>query len=136
MHDDHVSSVFKKDSGLPQDAEFASSSPVMTESSILPGLLKAHMAPAGMCAVLKVESGSVDFVWEDTGEVIHADPEHPVLIDGERLHHVQLAGPVRFRIDFYHLAKKGLLEEGCGRSGKKCCASDVDRPGTAFVKKN
>ena len=37
---------------------------------------------------------------------------------------------------FYHLAKKGLPEEGCGRGGKKCCAPDVDRPGTAFVKKN
>jgi len=69
---------------LPAGAAFAAASPEMTEKTILPPILKKHMAPKGKCGYLVVKQGALQFVWEDTGEVLDADPGHPVVIFPER----------------------------------------------------
>ena len=42
---------------LPAGAELAGSTPVMTEETIVPGILANHMAPKGKCGLLVVEEG-------------------------------------------------------------------------------
>jgi len=76
------------------------------------------MAPAGKCGRLCVLSGALRFVWEDSGEVLDADPDHPVIIFPERYHHVQITGPVQFHVEFYALKVKGKTDQTASRPGE------------------
>ena len=87
---------------LPEGAVKVGSTPVMTEETVVPGILKKHLAPRGKFGYLVVEEGSLQFVWEDDEDnVLDADSEHPIIIFPERYHHVSITGKVRFRVEFY-----------------------------------
>ena len=74
----------------------------MTEETVVPGILKKHLAPKGKFGYLVVEEGSLQFVWEDAKDnVLDADPEHPIVIFPERYHRVSITAKVRFRVEFY-----------------------------------
>jgi len=112
-----------QDETLPAGAEKVGSTPLMNQDTVVPGILKKHLAPKGKWGYIVVESGSLEYVWEDTpDEVIHAGPGHPIVIFPERFHHVVITGPVEFRVEFY------LVEES-----KSDSAQQGDRPGTAFL---
>ncbi len=108
---------------LPEGAEKAGSTPSMTQNTVVPGILKKHLAPKGKWGYLVVESGSLQYVWEDDPEnVLDADPGHPIVIEPERFHHVVIAGDVTFRVEFYTVPDEG-----------KSAGQEGDRPGSAFV---
>ena len=87
---------------LPEGAKKVGSTPVMTEKTVVSGILKKHLAPRGKFGYLVVEEGSLQFVWEDEKDnVLDADPEHPIVIFPERYHHVSITETVRFRVEFY-----------------------------------
>ena len=87
---------------LPEGLELKSSTPLMTEETVLPAILKNHKTSAGRYGYLVVEEGSLQFVWEDTPfEALDADAEHPIVIEPERAHHVEITGPVKFKVEFY-----------------------------------
>ena len=110
---------------LPEGAVKAGSTPSMTEETVVPGILKKHLAPKGKFGYLVVEEGSLQFVWEDDEDnVLDADPEHPVVIFPERYHHVSITGKVRFRVEFYDVGGIGIAD-----SLKK----KGDRPGEDFI---
>jgi len=110
---------------LPQGAVKAGSTPSMTEETVVPGILKKHLAPKGKFGYLVVEEGALQFVWEDDADnVLDADPEHPIVIFPERYHHVSITGKVRFRVEFYDVG--GI--EIAGSATK-----EVERPGEDFV---
>lgn len=88
---------------LPKGAVFATATPMMTDQTVLQPILHKHMAPKGKCGRLVVEKGALQFVWEDTGEILDAAPGHPVIIDPERYHHVRITGPVSFKVEFYRI---------------------------------
>lgn len=95
----------------------------MTQDTVVPGILKKHLAPKGKWGYLIVESGSLQYVWEDDPEnVLHADPGHPIVIFPERFHHVVITGEVTFRVEFYVVNEPAETPEKEG-----------DRPGEAFV---
>lgn len=73
----------------------------MTEQTILPGILKNHETREGRYGFLVVESGALQFVWEQEGLVLDADPGHAIVIFPEKLHHVKITGKVQFYIEFY-----------------------------------
>ena len=50
---------------LPPGAVKAGSTPSMTEKTVVPGILKKHLAPKGKFGYLVVEEGSLQFIWED-----------------------------------------------------------------------
>ena len=104
---------------MPAGAELAGSTPIMTEETVIPGILANHMAPKGKCGRLVVEEGACQFVWEDDLEnLIDCDPDHPVVIFAERFHHVVLTGPVKLRVEFYSLPTTlGGLDPDAGRPG-------------------
>lgn len=108
---------------LPEGAAKAGSTPSMTQDTVVPGILKQHLAPRGKWGYLVVESGSLQYVWEDdTDQVLDADPEHPIVIEPERFHHVVITGNVQFRVEFYIV---DATQTPPDRQG--------DRPGSAFV---
>jgi len=105
---------------LPAGATLVGSTPTMTETSISPGLLAAHMAPRGKCGRLVVEEGACQFIWEDEPDSpIDCDPAHPVVIAAERLHHVVITGPVKLRVEFYTLpVSLDALDPDAARPGE------------------
>lgn len=111
---------------LPFGVKKVGETPLMTEKTVAPGILKKHLAPKGKLGLLVVEEGQLQFVWEDQPtQVLDADQEHPVVIWPERFHHVVINGPVRFRVEFYQpgeaLEVQADLVEG-------------DRPGEPYLK--
>ncbi|VGO22301.1 DUF1971 domain-containing protein [Pontiella sulfatireligans] len=108
---------------LPEGAVLAGSTKLMNQETVVPGILKKHLAPKGKWGRLVVESGSLQFVWEDDADnVLEADAGHPIVIFPERFHHVVITGEVEFRVDFYVLKQKATNPELQG-----------DRPGAAFL---
>ncbi len=92
---------------LLERAKKVGSTPSMTEETVVPGILKNHLAPKGKFGYLVVEEGSLQYVWEDDeNNVLDADPEHPIVIFPERFHHVLITDKVRFRVEFYEVPKK------------------------------
>ena len=110
---------------LPEGAEKAGSTPSMTEETVVPGILKKHLAPKGKFGYLVVEEGSLQFVWEDEEDnVLDADSEHPVVIFPERFHHVLITDKVRFRVEFYEVADRDATDVSL---------KDGERTGNDFV---
>ncbi|MDF7798084.1 DUF1971 domain-containing protein [Pontiellaceae bacterium B1224] len=108
---------------LPETAELAGSTKLMNQDTVVPGILKKHLTPKGKWGFLVVESGSLEYVWEDdTENVLMADPGHPIVIFPERFHHVIITGPVEFKVEFYIVPEEENKPEQSG-----------DRPGEAFV---
>jgi tellurite resistance-related uncharacterized protein len=108
---------------LSEKAKLVGSTKHMNQDTVVPGLLKKHLAPKGKWGYLVVETGSLQFIWEDDPEnILDADPGHPIVIYPERFHHVVITGAVQFRVEFY-LA-------GEDREQPKL---QGDRPGSAFV---
>lgn len=108
---------------LPESADKAGETKLMNQDTVVPGILKKHLAPKGKWGHLVVQSGSVDYVWEDDPEnPLTADPEHPIVIYPERFHHVVITGPVEFKVEFYIVPEQKPSAEQLG-----------DRPGEAFL---
>jgi tellurite resistance-related uncharacterized protein len=108
---------------LPETAELAGSTKLMNQDTVVPGILKKHLAPKGKWGYLIVESGSLEYVWEDEAEnVLIADSGHPIVIFPERFHHVVITGPVEFKVEFYIVPEESSTSEQTG-----------DRPGQAFL---
>ena len=112
---------------LPQGAVKAGSTPSMTEETVVPGILKKHLAPKGKFGYLVVEEGSLQFVWEDDEKnVLDADPQHPIVIFPERYHHVSITGEVQFRVEFYDIGGIDIADN---------LTKQGQRPGEDFIEK-
>ena len=110
---------------LPEGAIKVGSTPSMNEETVVPGILKNHLAPKGKYGYLVVEQGTLQFVWEDDrGKVLDADQDHPIVIFPERFHHVEITGKVQFRVEFYQVPNEEISDFR-QESG--------DRPGQGYV---
>ena len=115
---------FQKES-LPEGASKIAATPTMNEETVVPGILKKHLAPRGRFGYLVVEEGALQFIWEDDPDnALDADPGHPIVIFPERFHHVKITGKVRFRVEFYEAG--GIkIDSGMQQKG--------ERPGEEFI---
>lgn len=108
---------------LPSGVTKVGSTPSMTEKTVVPGILRNHLAPKGKIGYLVVEEGALQYVWEDDADnVLDADQEHPIVIFPERFHHVVITGAVRFRVEFYQPLKQVEVPRQEG-----------ERPGEGFI---
>jgi tellurite resistance-related uncharacterized protein len=108
---------------LPTGATKVGSTPSMTQDTVVPGILKKHLAPKGKWGYLVVESGALQYIWEDDPDnALDAGPDHPIVIFPERFHHVVITGEVRFRVEFYLAEEAGEQVDQQG-----------DRPGETFI---
>ncbi len=106
---------------LPEGAVKAGETPVMNEKNVFPGILEKHMAPKGKWGRVVVIEGTLEYVWEDSPEEIFTiDPEHPLVIEPERYHHVVLTGEVEFKVEFYKVEDevKRKTDIGAQRPGE------------------
>jgi tellurite resistance-related uncharacterized protein len=97
---------------LPSGLELVRSTGEFDETSVPAGLLSAHRIASGVWGRLVVRSGALVFVVEDdpsgaSGTSTDVD-ERRTVVEGESVvippglvHHVELTGPVAFRIEFH-----------------------------------
>lgn len=87
---------------MPAGLVLERTSPEFTNDSVPPGLLRAHKVADHVTGRLVVREGSLVFVYEDEAdEPITVGSGNWVVIHPGRPHHVELAGPVRFVVEFH-----------------------------------
>ena len=87
---------------LPDGLEYVRTTDVFTNDTVPAGLLRAHYVASGVWGRLVVHEGSVVFVFEDQpSDPISVGAGGAVAIPPQRKHHVELAGPARFAVEFY-----------------------------------
>jgi len=86
---------------LPNRVKPYSSTPVFDETSLPKGLQKSHCTKAGTWGVLRLLSGTLDFIIETTGKKRSMVAGEQQLIAPEEKHHVALNSSMTMQIDFY-----------------------------------
>lgn len=87
---------------LPADVAFVRTTKVFDEHTVPRGLRSAHTLADAVWGVIVVESGSLEFVFDDPPEAPrHLGVGEQQVIPPARLHHVAIDGPVGFRIEFH-----------------------------------
>lgn len=90
------------DSELPAGLTLQRTTPTFDEQSTPAGLRKAHRVADGVWGRLRVERGSLGFVFEDRpDEVRTVSAGASQVIPPSRAHHVVIVGPVRFAVEFH-----------------------------------
>lgn len=83
---------------IPDSAAVYKSTPVFTQETVPQGLLRNHNLKRGTWGRLVVLEGAVTFHEGQERWVAH--PRCSLVILPEVLHHLELTGPVSFRVDF------------------------------------
>ena len=76
-------------------------SPVFDETDLPASLRALHRTRATTWGVMRVISGSLVMVYDDSGERRTLTPGTPALLAPDQPHHVELTGPMQMQIDFY-----------------------------------
>lgn len=77
------------------------STPIFDHNTLPAALRRAHATKAGVWGVINVLEGELRYVVEAGGDTQILDPNKPGRIRPQELHHVELLGPMRMRVDFY-----------------------------------
>ncbi len=87
---------------MPDGLELARSTPEFDERTVPAGLLATHRVAVGVWGRLVVSAGSLRFVFEDDeaspGMISAGETQ---VIPPDRPHHLELDGPVQFRVEFH-----------------------------------
>lgn len=90
---------------LPPGCEAYRSTPIFTEATVPPGLLRAHRSAPGTWALIRVLEGRLHYrVLDPPSERILDPSGAPGLIEPGVPHEVAPLGPVRFRVEFHRMA--------------------------------
>ena len=91
--------------GLPEGAVLDRVTPDFTESSVPPGLLRAHHVAKGVWGRLVVVEGDVGFVFEDTGDRHALGKGDSIVIPPGRRHHVEPGVSCVFHVEFHTVSE-------------------------------
>lgn len=93
--------------GLPPGCEAYRSTPVFTQDTIPPGLLRSHRTAPGTWALIRVLEGRLLYrVLDPLSERILEASDAPGLVQPGVAHAVAPLGPVRFQVEFHRIAGK------------------------------
>lgn len=92
---------------VPDGLELARITDPFDERSVPAGLLRTHRVAAGVWGRLVVDSGSLGFRFEDDDGNWRVSAGEWIVIPPGRPHRVELAGPVRFAVEFHRLRGAG-----------------------------
>lgn len=81
--------------------------PVFDQDSLPAALRNEHNTKAGVWGLLRVLEGEVRLVFRETGKSVRVTPENPGQIAPQEVHHVELCGPMRMQVEFYHEPPSG-----------------------------
>ena len=92
--------------GLPLGCEAYRSTPVFTEATVPPGLLRSHRTAPGTWGLIHVLEGRLLYrVLEPLSERILDPSGAPGLVEPGVPHEVAPLGPVRFQVEFYRMVE-------------------------------
>ena len=86
---------------LPPDVQLYRRTPSFTAATIPAGLRGEHATKAGVWAVIRVETGALDFEDIGTGETVRLREGDERVVAPASPHRVAPAGEVGFHVDFY-----------------------------------
>jgi tellurite resistance-related uncharacterized protein len=90
---------------LPTSLKSYKRTPTFTETTIPPGLLKAHSTKEGTWGLIHVEEGRLLYRLTDprrpAEECILTAGGEPGIVEPTILHQVEPLGPVRFHVEFW-----------------------------------
>lgn len=97
--------------------------PVFTQETVPPGLLRTHQTKAGVWTLIHVVEGKLLYRVTETLEetVLEAEGE-PGVIEPELRHEVAPLGTVRFFVEFYRASEEnsvGVAEQLAGDQGRQ-----------------
>lgn len=110
---------------LPPSWEPYRSTPVFTEATVPPGLLRSHRTASGTWALIRVLEGQLLYrVLDPPSERLLNPSVAPGLAEPGVPHEVALLGPVRFQVVFHRLAgldvqSQGLMVHSSPASGRR-----------------
>ena len=87
---------------VPAELRLARTTREFDETSLPSALRSTHKVARGVWGNVVVRSGSIDFVFDDdarTRRTLETGDTQP--IPPERIHHLEITGPVRLVIEFY-----------------------------------
>lgn len=89
---------------LPPGSEHCRSSPVFTEATVPPALLRSHRTAPGTWALVRVQEGRLLYrVLDPPAERILDPASAPGLVAPGVPHEVAVLGPVRFQVEFHRM---------------------------------
>ena len=77
------------------------STPEFDEESLPQAIRQAHSTKEGVWGLLRVIEGEARLVFHDPARAVMVRPDAPAPIPPQAVHHVELEGPVRLRVEFY-----------------------------------
>jgi len=93
-------------SALPPGCEATRSTPVFTEATVPPALLRSHRTAPGTWALIRVFEGRLLYRVLDPPAEHVLDPAHaPGLVEPGVPHEVVPLGPVRFQVQFHRMSE-------------------------------
>ena len=75
--------------------------PVFDEVTLPEAIRSAHNTKAGVWGLLRVLEGEARLVFHEPAREVRVTPDAAGMITPEAVHHVELDGPVRLRVEFY-----------------------------------
>lgn len=99
---------------IPEGYELARSTPQFDAESVPAGLLAAHRVAKGVWGLAVIESGTLEFTFEDEGEPRELGAGESQVIPPARPHHVKPLGEVSFRVEFYRAPSEESIAEASG----------------------
>ena len=75
--------------------------PGFDEQSLPDAIRNAHNTKDGVWGLLVVLEGSVDLVFHEPARTVHVKPQNPAVIAPQAVHHVELTGPMKMKVEFY-----------------------------------
>ncbi len=101
--------------GLPPGCEAYRSTPVFTEATVPPGLLRSHRTTPGTWGLIHVREGRLLYrVLDPPSERVLDPTGAPGLVEPGVPHEVAPVGPVRFQVEFYRMATVAGGPYRCG----------------------
>ena len=92
--------------GLPLGCEAYRSTPVFTEATVPPGLLRSHRTAPGTWALIRVLEGRLLYrVLDPVSERVLDPSSAPGLVEPGAPHEVAPLGPVRFQVEFHRMVE-------------------------------
>ena len=100
---------------LPPGCEAYRSTPVFTEATVPPGLLRSHRTAPGTWGLIRVLEGRLLYrVLDPPSERVLDPTGAPGLVQPGVPHEVSPLGPVRFQVDFHRMTSMAGKFPRCG----------------------
>jgi len=77
------------------------STPEFDQDSLPAAIRNAHSTKQGVWGLLVVSEGKVRLVFHEPRREVSVSPGSPATIPPQAVHHVEVDGPMRMRVEFY-----------------------------------